>query len=306
MSNNNNEFALQQKKKRKRHKSPAGALICCCRFVRPREKVPSPVYTARELSVASLAYQYQPTVLGQSQQRPLASNKKPSNSNGLLALANGGAFADDTPSNRGDYLDCGVQANMDEEEEEEEMADDDQTYEDFDDDDHRMMQTARTSRLEDIEEYPSMEALVSRMLGSSDSGEERSAAAESIISEAEQSRRQQQPNGRAEQQSWQKASSRDGIRLATIQSQHQQQRNRFPDLASVTVSSPASLCPSAGCLDPESQQQPWMALQVRHHQPAHSALRVAVSALPQHVSGLLWLAYAWMASSLAFLLEWIF
>jgi hypothetical protein len=167
MSNNNNEFALQQKKKRKRHKSPAGALICCCRFVRPREKVPSPVYTARELSVASLAYQvrrfnakllptifqYQPTVLGQSQQRPLASNKKPSNSNGLLALANGGAFADDTPSNRGDYLDCGVQANMDEEEEEEEMADDDQTYEDFDDDDHRMMQTARTSRLEDIEEW---------------------------------------------------------------------------------------------------------------------------------------------------------
>ena len=60
-----------------------------------------------------------------------------------------------------------------------------------------------------------MEALVSRMLGSSDSGEERSAAAESIISEAEQSRSQQQPNGRAEQQSWQKASSRDGIRLAS-------------------------------------------------------------------------------------------
>lgn len=93
------------------------------------------------------------------------------------------------------------------------------------------------------------------------------------------------------------------------------QSQRMPALSPFTVSSPASLCPSlegAGATaspcwamassDPE--RQPTTAVALYQQQPP--ALRLAVAALPQAMFELCWLGYVWVASSLAFLLSWLF
>lgn len=98
------------------------------------------------------------------------------------------------------------------------------------------------------------------------------------------------------------------------------QSHRMPELSPFTVSSPASLCQSlegtAYCTMTSSKSDPERQLPLaiqsttaaaivlyEHHPPA---LRLAVAALPQAVLELCWLGYVWVASSLAFLLSWLF
>ena len=69
-------------------------------------------------------------LLGASQQRPLAKGPPHQSAQmAIVAVQSQDAFADDTPNNLADYLDCGVQTGEEE-----------------------LMETARTSRLEDLKE----------------------------------------------------------------------------------------------------------------------------------------------------------
>nr|CAD2187558.1 unnamed protein product [Meloidogyne enterolobii] len=128
--------------------SKSSGLICCCNFIRKKQSsiCRSPIYTTREFSLDNLQNQIigENNINTSSKQRPISNN---ANGHFNKIIIPNNYFSDEIISNREDYLDC-----------DETPLNVRKTKEDL------LYNTARTSRTEELIEYPSMSKLIIKII----------------------------------------------------------------------------------------------------------------------------------------------
>lgn len=276
--------------------TPSSGLICCCRTARRGKlSMSSPIYTAREVpsSSSSTTVVASPTrQISNSRKRPLVHPANVVGGQFRIAISQEGPFADGTPSNVADYLDCNGFAvcykptngntatgqtwsrQKEEEEEEEESTE--------------QMRTARTSRREELIEYPSMNVLVQQILLE---------AGEMNDTRKVNTTAAQMAGGPHANDRW------NGNATGTIMVLCPSCLDQFP-VTQLPPQLPQPTTTAAAAFT--AVALPAVISDVQLHRPLTTSWRLTLSALPQTVTELFGLIYFWMASSVAILLEWLF
>uniref|UniRef100_A0A1I8AWB6 Uncharacterized protein n=1 Tax=Meloidogyne hapla TaxID=6305 RepID=A0A1I8AWB6_MELHA len=141
-------FSTPKKETKKWKKlSKSNGLICCYNFIRKKPssfcRSPPPIYTEREFSIESLQKENNIFSSSSSKQRPISINNS---NNGLFKIIiPNNSFNDEIKSNREDYLDC-----------DETPLNNRKIKEEY--------KTARTSRTEELIEYPSINKLIIKII----------------------------------------------------------------------------------------------------------------------------------------------